>query len=59
MFKVRMGFQGSLKEAQREFQRSFKDVSLKFLGVSRKLLGCFKKVLTVFQGREMGVSMEF
>ena len=52
--KFSVGFQGSLKEVQRKFQRRFKDVSRKFQGVSRKLLGCFKKVLMVFQGRSMG-----
>ena len=52
--KFSVGFQGSLKEVQRIFQRSFKDVSRKFQDVSKKLLGCCKKVLMVFQGRLMG-----
>ena len=46
------GFQGYLKELQREFQGSFKDVS-------RKFQGCSRIFFRMFQGRLKGVSIEF
>ena len=53
------GFQGYLKEIEREFQLSFKCVSRVFHCVSRKFQGCSKKVFRVLQGIVKDVSTKF
>ena len=53
------GFQGCLKEVQREFQRGFKGVSLfhgSVKGVPRIFLGCFMEISRIFQESFKGVS---
>ena len=53
------GFQGYLKEVQRNYREVSKVFQGSLKGVLRRFLGCFKEVSRVFQERLKDVSMKF
>ena len=53
------GFQGYLKEVQRNYREVSKVFQGSLKGVLKKFLGCFNEVSRVFQGRLKVVSRKF